>query len=116
MPEQAGGTLLTPTLWVFQATATAAHGCIYPTGEVHALLAFAVGPDRDAALNRMRSGIADLGWCDETITRSGQIPSDLSTVADSALRSAAEGALEGGCGVIAYAEPITGHAAGRKSN
>ncbi len=101
------GEALTDLLWVFQATATASSGCGYPAGEMHALLGFAVGRDQDAAIVRLRSGLAELGWRDEVVTKSGSIPSDLSTVTDGTLQSAAESAIRNGCGVVAYDDPIS---------
>jgi hypothetical protein len=47
---------------VIQATAGASKGCGYPLGETHALLVFAAGQGREAALGRMRGGVTVNGW------------------------------------------------------
>ena len=97
-------------LWVFQATATASQGCTYPVGEVHPLLVFAAAPDREAAFDKVYRAISAHGWQNAEVSRSGEIPSDLSTIKDSDLRASAKHALDHtldhGCGIVAYSNPI----------
>ena len=97
---------MTTTLWVIQATAVASEGCNYPRGERHAVLVFATAPDCDVALSRMQQGLAAHGWRQAEVTRSGTISSDTDAIQDDTLRAAATSAIESGCGIVAYADPI----------
>jgi hypothetical protein len=83
---------------------------MYPLDEVHALLIFAAALDRDAAFDKVSRAVATHGWRGAEISRSGELPADLSTVRDSDLRASAkyalDHALDHGCSVIAYRDPL----------
>ena len=97
---------MTVRLWVIKAIAMASEGCEYPAGERHALLAFAAAPNHDGALDQMQRGIAAHGWGVAEVTKSGEISSNPDAIQDDILRKAARNAVECGCGIVAYADPI----------
>lgn len=93
-------------LWMIQATVVASPECGYPPGETRALLVFVTAPERTAALKTMYQGVIENGWHGAIVLRSGEISSDTDIDRDGGLRSAARFAVEGGVGIVVYAEPV----------
>lgn len=99
---------MTAKFWVVQATAAALDRCEYPPGEKHALLVFTAAPDCDAALDLVCRSVAEHGWGDLEVMRSGEVTSDVSAAEDETLRAAAKGAITQGCHIVCYPQPLPG--------
>ena len=89
------------------ATASAQSEGAYLPGDRHAMLAFLRQPKgTEHDLASAAKGVEDAGWSDVTFERVGTLNAESLNGKSEDFRGAFEYAMNGGCGLIIYAEPL----------
>jgi hypothetical protein len=92
-----------PSVFVLTVEAVAGPGNSEPDGRRYPILVFARGEDAAAAEAVARAGLANRGWDEPAVLRSGEITDPGAVPED--LRGAMARALESGCALIVYDAP-----------
>ncbi len=94
---------------LFQATASATLSVTgpYKPENRHAMLAFLrQAKDTDHDWGAAEAGIADAGWGQIKLTRAGTLNAENLNGKSEDFRDAFEFAINGGCGLVVYADPV----------
>lgn len=95
-----------PTIFVFTGQAVSQSAGGYPPGRRHALLIFCVAASKEEAAADATARVEAEGWMAVSLLRSKTLEADLESIANDTVRSAAQAALDDGCGFVVYTDPI----------